>query len=406
MLTTMSAIGRSRSLRTLRVAIAAAAFSLHATGAAGQLAVSANDGKQPRLGETPADVKPDTVAVIDLNHYPPRVLGAVPVPVSMIGPPTSVAVARDGRLAIVTAAQKFDPHDRTRFVLDDTVSVIDLADPTHPVVLQTLRAGAGASGVSINRAGTLALVASTGDGTVTIFSITGKTLSRVGQVHLDAEPGPVDVAISPDGKTALVTQRRGNGIWRLAINGTTVTNTGITVATGGQPYGSVFSRNGRFAYNTNLLGRLVPDGAAGAHVSGPRIGTITAIDLESNTVATTTEVGSTPEHVTLSPDGKYLQVTLINGSTASVTSANHHAFGLLKVYRVEGAELTLVAETKTGAWGQGATWSKDGRVILLQAADAREIEVYRFDGKTLKRDMAATLRFETRPGAITTALGR
>jgi 6-phosphogluconolactonase (cycloisomerase 2 family) len=291
-------------------------------------------------------------------------------------------------------------------VLDDAVSVIDLADPTRPVVLQTLRAGAGASGVSINRAGTLALVASTGEGTVTVFSIAGTTLSRVGQVQLDPVPGPVDVAISPDGTTALVTQRRGTGLWRLAINGTTVTNTGVTIATGGQPYGSVFSHDGRFAYNTNLLGRLVPDGPAGGRASGPRMGTITAIDLATNTVASTTEVGPTPEHVTLSPDGRYLQVTLINGTTASATSANYNAFGLIKVYRVAGAALTLVAEAKTGAWGQGATWSDDGRVILLQVADAKEIEVYRFDGTTLARDPAATLRFAGRPGAIATARSR
>ena len=58
------------------------------------------------------------------------------------------------------------------------------------------------------------------------ISIAGKTLSRVGQVQLDPVPGPVDVAISPDGTTALVTQCRGTSLWRLAINGTSVTTTG------------------------------------------------------------------------------------------------------------------------------------------------------------------------------------
>src|SRR5690606_10430061 len=105
------------------------------------------------------------------------------------------------------------------------------------------------------------------------------------------------VAISPDGSTALVTQRRGDGIWRLAIDGDQVTDTGITFPTGSQPYGVVFSHDGRFAYNTNLLGNPLPAGDEEGQ-GGPRIGTITAIDLENNEVATTVEVGPTPEHVT------------------------------------------------------------------------------------------------------------
>jgi DNA-binding beta-propeller fold protein YncE len=381
----------------------ASALSLCATSAGAQIAVSINDGKQPRLGHTPTDVKPDTVSVIDLNHYPPKVVGVVQAPVSMIGPPTSVAVSPDGSFAIVTASQKFDPADPTKFVLDDKVSVIDLKDPRRPVVVQTVTAGAGATGVAINRAGTLALVASTGEGTISVYSIAGKRLTPVGKLQLDPEPGPVDVAISPDGKTALVTQRRGNAIWRLAIDGTKVTDTGITFATGGQPYGVVFSRDGAFAYNTNLLGRPQPARPPGGP---PRIGTITAIDLKKNVVATTIDVGPTPEHVALSPDGKYLEVTVVNGSSADPGTPNYNDFGLMKIFRVNGAELTQVAETKTGQWGQGATWSDDGRVILLQGAIDKVIEVYRFDGKTLTRDMAATLKFDTRPGAITTASSR
>ncbi len=51
-------------------------------------------------------------------------------------------------------------------------------------------------------------------------------------MQFDPVPGPVDVAISPDGPTALVTQCRGTSLWRLAINGTSVTTTGITIFDG------------------------------------------------------------------------------------------------------------------------------------------------------------------------------
>src|SRR5665213_3110448 len=147
------------------LALAVGCISAHA-----QLAVSANDGKQPLLYETPKSHTPDNVAVIDLNHFPPKVIGTVDVPTSLLGPPSSIAVAHNGSFALVTNAAKFDPSDATKFVLDDTVSVIDLKDPRHPTVVQTLQSGGGATGVCLNRSDTLALVAATG-GTVSVFSI-------------------------------------------------------------------------------------------------------------------------------------------------------------------------------------------------------------------------------------------
>ena len=90
-----------------------------------ELAISGNDGKQPQLGDAPKDIKPDTVTVIDLGSYPPKIRGHVEVPFSMIGEPTSVAVAHNGRFALVSASQKLDPADGTKFVPDDKLSVID-----------------------------------------------------------------------------------------------------------------------------------------------------------------------------------------------------------------------------------------------------------------------------------------
>ena len=44
------------------------------------------------------------------------------------------------------------------------------------------------------------------------------------------------------------------------------------------------------------------------------------------------------------------------------------------------------------------------RLILQRGAIEKTIEVYRFDGKTLVRDKAATVKLPGRPGAIATAL--
>lgn len=387
--------------------LAAATVWASPAGAQPRLAVVANDGKQPLLSETPnaRERGPDTVSVIDIGRYPPQVLGTVETPVSMIGPPTSLAMSRDGAFAVVTAAQKFDPNDPSKLVPDSTVSLIDLTDPAAPKVLQTASAGAGATGVSINPAGTLALVANVNASTVSVFAIRDRRMTLVSTIALSApRPGAGDVAISPDGKVALVAQRYGTKLWRLAIDGDRVTDTGVAIEVGQTPYGVAFNRDGRYAFNTNLGGRIVPPDPSGRPV--PRPGTVTAVDLRTNRVASTTEVGATPEHVALSPDGKYLAVTVVNGSSARPDAPGYNSFGLLKVYRVNGGKLTLAAEARTAGWGQGSAFSDDNKLVLLQSALDKTIEVYRFDGKTLTKDPAATLRFATRPSTIVTPRSR
>src|SRR6202008_2858440 len=95
---------------------------------------------------------------------PPKVLAEIKAPTSVVGPPQSVAISKDESFALVTAATKLDPSDPKKTVADNKLSVIDLkAKP--PAVIATLEAGAGAAGVAINRAGTLALVANRTEGT-------------------------------------------------------------------------------------------------------------------------------------------------------------------------------------------------------------------------------------------------
>jgi len=394
------------------VAFSALALAVSASAHA-QLAISANDGKQPRLSEVPTSHTPDNVAVIDMNHFPPKIIGSVDAPTSMIGPPGAVAVAHNGSFALVSNAQKFDPADEKKFVLDDTVSVIDLKDPKHPTVIQTLHAGAGATGISINKADTLAMVAATG-GTVSVYSVSGKTLTPVDTLQFNPKDQPVDVAISPDGKTALVVQRSANVVIRLAIDGTKVTKTGIEIPVGRQTYGVVFSPDGNFAYNTNLGGSLPLPGEEPAPMGRPapgapprvqRPGTVSVIDVRTNKLVNSIEAGATPENLTLSADGKFLALTIGNGSSSRTDSPGYHAFGLLKVYSVDGSNLTKVAEAQTGGWGQGACWNKNHSVILLQSGIDKDIEVYKFDGKTLTKQ-PTVFKFDSRPGSIATAVSR
>jgi DNA-binding beta-propeller fold protein YncE len=373
-------------------------LTLFPLAAGARLAVSANDGKQLVKGD-PVLQTPDSVSVIDLGRYPPRVLGSVEVPASMIGPPAAVAVGRGEKFAIVTASQKFNPADPMNPAPDDKVSVIDLTNPAHPKVLQTVQAGALASGVSINPAGTLVLVAAKGEDAIIVFTLAGNRLAPAGRVDLDKGAAPTDVVFAPDGRMAYAVGTGNTKIMELSVDGSKVTRTGNDVGTGRGPYGAVITADGNWLINTNVGGALVPDGS--------HVGTLTMVDLKAHKVALSLPVGRTPEHVLLSPDGKYIALVLANGAATVKTDPQYGSVvGILKVFAVGAGTLSEVAHADSGHWCQGATWSDDGRTILQQCATERAILVYRFDGTTLVQDQAATMVFESRPGAIATLHSR
>ena len=208
--------------------LAIVALPLLPMGANAQLAVSANDNKSANSeGRTVVieNAPPDTVTIVNLGVSPPKIIGELKVPASVVGPPNSVAVARDESYALVTGAFKIDPADPKKVVPDDKLTVIDLKS-SPPAVLATLPAGMGASGVSINRAGTLALVANRSEGTISVFTIANRTLTPVGKIQLgDAKSGPSHVAFTPDGKMALVTRDGDHRISVLSIDGAKVEDT-------------------------------------------------------------------------------------------------------------------------------------------------------------------------------------
>jgi hypothetical protein len=380
----------------MRALLLASVLSLVPLAAYAELAVSAHDGKQIREDKGPAK---DEIAIIAFGSANPKVIGRVEAPASMIGPPTSIAVARDYSFAIVTCGQKLDAG--SKLVLDDVVTVIGLDDPTKPKVLQTLHAGPGAMGVSMNRAKTLAMVAASGEGAIYVYSIADRHLTLIGKIDVGAKSEPRDVIFAPDGKNAYVVGWGNGKLTKLAINGTRVTRVG-DIMTGVDPAGQAInnidggdiSRDGRYLYNTAF---------SGTPISAEKTGTIAVTDLRSFKLVASTVVGSGTENLTLSPDGRYMAITILNG-TAMVRSAPDFdmVLGKLKIYAVDGPKLTFVTEADTGHNCQGTAFSDDTKTILLQCATEKDIEVFRFDGKSLTRDMGATLSFGARPGAIAT----
>ena len=352
-----------------------AVLPLLAGQALAQLAISANDNKALNVnGATVAQPGvPDTVTLLDLGANPPRVIAEVKAPASVVGPPQSVAIAPDESIALVTASTKIDPADAKKIVSDNKLSVIDLkADP--PAVIATLDAGMGAAGVSFNPGGTLALVANRDEGTVSIFKVSGKTVTSAGKLPLgDAKSGPCHVAFLPDGKRALVTRDGDHRVSVLAIDGDSVTDTKKVMAGALRPYSIEVSPKGDIA--------VFGDAGGGQG----DVDLVSVIDLKAMRVVNHVPVGQTPEAVYMSADGGYVAVTVMNGSNRPSSHPAFNDHGLVKVYRVEGTNLTPVAEAKVGHWCQGAAWSRDGKTLAVQCMVEKELELFAFDGQSLRR---------------------
>src|ERR1700694_236916 len=110
------------NLRTARAGGLPAALltlPLCSFGAAAQLAVSSNDHKAVLVNgvnTVPPNPADDTVTLLALGASPPKVVGELKAPSSVVGPPQNVAISPDESIALVSANTKLDPGDPKKTV--------------------------------------------------------------------------------------------------------------------------------------------------------------------------------------------------------------------------------------------------------------------------------------------------
>ena len=175
-----------------------------AAAAYAQIAISANDAKVKLVNgkvEVAKSPPADTVTFIDLGPRRPRCwLRSISQTASSVRPRTSQFRRRRTSRSVASSMQ-IDPADPTKQIPDDRLTVIDLS-PLKPGLVSRLRtawvllqgrrtgtqgphhaaSGQGRPGVSFNKAGTLALVANRAEGTVSVFTVSGTTVTPAGKV--------------------------------------------------------------------------------------------------------------------------------------------------------------------------------------------------------------------------------
>lgn len=318
----------------------------------------------------------DSVSVIDIGSDPlaPRIVANLPLTNTIVGPPTNLAITPDEGLALVAnSINVVDEGGVLKQVPDNRLWVIDLsANP--PRLIDTVAVGRQPSGLSINRAGTLALIANRADGSINVLRITGKKVELIDTVVIGEQVS--HVVFTPDGKRALATKFPGHKVAVLDVAGEKVTYRKYDMAVGLWPYNIDVTPDGKLALTAD-------NGNSGA--ADGQVDTVSVIDLELSPprVIDKVVVGDGPEGLAISPTGKMAVALLLRGSNAAKSAFFYNKNGSVVAMRIDGKKVTRSNEVEVGGLPEGAVFSDDGRYLYVGNFLNQDISILRVDGDRL-----------------------
>ena len=378
-------------------ALAASLWGGTIAPAFGQILIVGNDEKQGwDENAKPIFKEPgkDTLSVIDISKpEAPRIASTIPLMNSIVGPPTNLAIAPGGDIALV--ANSLEPVIQGwghRLEPDNKVFVVDLK-ATPPTVIGTLNAGKQPSGMAISPKGDLALVANRADGTISVLSIRGKDILVVDTVTVGTATDSVSaVAITPDGKHAFAAKAAANKLALLTIDGDKVTYDKRDLPTGIFPYNVAVTPDGKLA--------LTVDNGNGGGSDG-NVKTVSVIDLEADPprVIDHVTVGDSPEGLAISPKGDLAVSVEARGSNMPKTASFYHPTGAVTALKIDGKKLTTAGEVNVGALPEAVAFSPDGQYVYVGNFIDGDMSILKWDGNQLT-DAGPRLKLPGHPASM------
>jgi DNA-binding beta-propeller fold protein YncE len=369
---------RSSRLAGRAIAAAMMAVGLGAAAAHAQLMIIGNDQK-PKFDagkvvlQAPGN---DTLSIVDMSKPGnPRIVATIPLDNTIVGPPVNLAITPSRDLALVADTVKGEAKDGGFVTVpDNRLFVVDLkANP--PAVTATLTLGTSPAGLAISPDGKWALVANRGDGTISVLSIDGKEVSVTDTVTVGAPGDSVSaLAITPDGKSALAVKSAIDKIAVLAIdNGKVTYDKKNDLPANNYPYNVAITPNGKIALIANTGGGGSSDGSAD---------TVSVVDLEAKPfrIIDHVTVGDSPEGLAISPKGNLAVTVEARGSNRPKDTWYYHPGGAVTVLRIDGKHVTRVGEATVGALPEGAVFSADGSYLYVGNFIDSDLSVFRVSG--------------------------
>jgi DNA-binding beta-propeller fold protein YncE len=318
----------------------------------------------------------DAVSIVDIGSDPanPKIVANLPLMNSIFGPPTNLGITPDGQLALVANSMDWVADGAGwKSVPDNKLYVIDLT-VSPPKLIDTVTVGKQPSGMAINRAGNLVLIANRADNSISVLAIDGKQVKLVDTVVIGEQVA--HVAFTPDGKRAMAAKFPAHKVALLTVDGQKVTYTKRDLAVGLWPYNLDVTPDGRLALTAD-------NGNAGG--SDGNVDTVSVIDLEARPerVIDKVVVGDAPEGFLISPTGKIAVAMLLRGSNNAKTEFFYHRNGSVVVLKIDGKKVTKVGEVEVRGLPEGAVFSPDGRWLYVGNFMDSDLSVLRVDGDTV-----------------------
>jgi DNA-binding beta-propeller fold protein YncE len=315
----------------------------------------------------------DTISFVDItDRETPRVLISIPLMNSIFGPPVNLAITPDESLAIAANSVEWVQDGANWKSAPDNKLYIFSLKTVPPSHTDTIEIGKQPSGLAINKAGNLALVANRADKSISVLSIQGTNVKLIDTVPMGDEVA--SVAIAPDGKRALVTKFAAHKIALLEIDGQKVTYGKHDMPVGLWPYNIGITPDGKIGISADNGNSGSPDG----HVD-----TVSIIDLEAKPprVIDRVVVGDAPEGFAISPKGDLAVAVLLGGASVPKTMwFNTKRNGSLAVLKIDGKKVTKVDEVEVGGLPEGVVWSSDGKYLYVGNYTDRDVSILKVDG--------------------------
>jgi DNA-binding beta-propeller fold protein YncE len=332
----------------------------------------------------------DSVLIVDLaDPLNPKIVANLPLKNSVVGPPVNLDIDSTNSVALVADSMNVvKDGSGLKQVPDNKIYVIDLK--ANPIKLAATITGASQpSGLSINPAGNLALVANRADKSISVLSIKGTDVKIIDTIPMGDEVS--QVVFTPDGKHALASKNAANKVALLDVNGDKVTYTKRDLLVGLYPYNLLVSPNGAIALTAD-------NGNLGS--SDGNVDTVSVIDLTAQPprVIDHVTVPDSPEGLAISPKGNLAVAADALGSNKSKEDFFYHPHGVVTILKVDGKNVSKLKDIEVGGLPEAVVFSPDGRYIYVGNYIDQDFSILRVDG-TKVADTGKRFKVPGHPGS-------
>jgi DNA-binding beta-propeller fold protein YncE len=332
----------------------------------------------------------DSVLIVDLaDPLDPKIVANLPLKNSVVGPPVNLDIDPTNSIALVADSMNvIKDGDALKQVPDNKIYVIDLK--AKPIKLAATITGASQpSGLSINPAGNLALVANRADKSISVLSLKGTDVKIIDTIPMGDEVS--QVVFTPDGKHALASKNAANKVALLDVNGDKVTYTKRDLLVGLYPYNVLVSPKGDIALTAD-------NGNLGS--SDGNVDTVSVIDLAAQPprVVDHVTVPDSPEGLAISPKGNLAAAADALGSNKSKEDFFYHPHGVVTILKVDGKNVTKLKDIEVGGLPEAVVFTPDGRYIYVGNYIDQDFSILRVDG-TKVTDTGRRFKVPGHPGS-------